>query len=190
MNLLIQQFQQKYLKQNIPMIKSGDVVRVHQKIKEGNKERIQVFEGIVIRLHGGRGLDATFTVRKISFGIGVEKIFPLHSPNIVKIEKTKSIKVRRSRLYFLRNLTEKQIRRRGELKGFEIWEEKSAEEEEAKIKKEQEAGAKAREAEKAKEKAELEQKFEQSKGEKSNEERADSNEVEKEAKESEVNPKP
>ena len=94
-----------------PDMKSGDTVRVHVKVREGDKERIQVFEGIVIGLHRG-GSRATFTVRKVSFGQGVERIFPLHSPIIDKIDVVRSAKVRRSKLYFLRDLTGKKARLR------------------------------------------------------------------------------
>lgn len=92
-----------------PDIKPGDIVRVHQKIKEGKKERVQVFEGVVLRVKGG-GLRKSFIVRKISFGIGVEKSFLVHSPNIIKIEVKKRAKVRRAYLTYLRNLTGKKAR--------------------------------------------------------------------------------
>lgn len=86
-----------------PTMRPGDTVRVHVKVREGEKERIQVFEGLVIGQHRG-GSRATFTVRKISFGQGVERIFPLHSPMIDKIELVRSAHVRRAKLYFLRKL--------------------------------------------------------------------------------------
>ena len=86
-----------------PAMKPGDTVRVHVKVREGDKERIQVFEGMVIGMHRG-GARATFTVRKVSFGQGVERIFPLHSPIIDKIDVVRSARVRRAKLYFLRNL--------------------------------------------------------------------------------------
>lgn len=94
-----------------PAMRSGDTVKVHVKVREGDKERIQVFEGIVIGLHRG-GTRATFTVRKVSFGQGVERIFPLHSPIIDKIEKVRSARVRRAKLYFLRALRGKAARMR------------------------------------------------------------------------------
>jgi large subunit ribosomal protein L19 len=94
-----------------PELKSGDTVRVHVKVREGDKERIQVFEGIVIGLHRG-GARSSFTVRKISFGQGVERIFPLHSPIIQKVEVVRSAKVRRAKLYFLRDLKGKAARMR------------------------------------------------------------------------------
>jgi len=92
-----------------PPIKSGDTVRVHVKVREGDKERIQVFEGIVIGLHRG-GARTTFTVRKVSFGQGVERIFPLHSPVIDKIDVVRTARVRRAKLYFLRALKGKAAR--------------------------------------------------------------------------------
>ncbi len=94
-----------------PTMRSGDTVRVHVKVKEGDKERIQIFEGIVIGQHRG-GARATFTVRKVSFGQGVERIFPLHSPVIQKIELVRSAKVRRAKLYYLRELKGKAARMR------------------------------------------------------------------------------
>ena len=94
---------------NRPAMRSGDTVRVHVKVREGDKERIQVFEGSVIALHRG-GARATFTVRKVSFGQGVERIFPLHSPTIERIEVVRSAKVRRAKLYFLRDLKGKAAR--------------------------------------------------------------------------------
>ncbi len=89
--------------------KSGDTVKVHFKVVEGGNERIQIFEGVVIQRKGS-GLSETFTVRKISFGVGVERIFPIHSPRIDKIEVVKTGKVRRAKLYYLRNLSGKAAR--------------------------------------------------------------------------------
>ena len=92
-----------------PAMKSGDTVKVHVKVREGDKERIQVFEGVVIGQHRG-GSNASFTVRKVSFGQGVERIFPLHSPTIQKVEVVRSAKVRRAKLYYLRDLKGKAAR--------------------------------------------------------------------------------
>ena len=94
-----------------PAMRPGDTVRVHVKVREGDKERIQVFEGIVIGQRRG-GARATFTVRKVSFGQGVERIFPLHSPIIDKIDIVRSARVRRAKLYFLRKLRGKAARMR------------------------------------------------------------------------------
>jgi large subunit ribosomal protein L19 len=92
-----------------PSMKAGDTVRVHVKVREGDKERIQVFEGIVIGMHRG-GARASFTVRKVSFGQGVERIFPLHSPIVDRIEVVRSARVRRAKLYYLRELKGKAAR--------------------------------------------------------------------------------
>ena len=94
----------------VPEIKSGQTIRVHQRVKEGAKERIQPFEGLVIATKHGRGLDGTFTVRKISEGVGVERIYPLHSPTIDKIEILKVAKVRRAKLYYMRKRFGKRAR--------------------------------------------------------------------------------
>ena len=94
-----------------PRLKAGDTVKVHVKVREGDKERIQVFEGVVIGLHRG-GARSSFTVRKVSFGQGVERIFPLHSPVIQKVEVVRTAKVRRAKLYFLRDLKGKAARMR------------------------------------------------------------------------------
>ncbi|MCZ6775531.1 MAG: 50S ribosomal protein L19 [Ignavibacteria bacterium] len=99
------------MKSNIPAFASGDTINVHVRVVEGDKERIQQFQGIVIGRHGS-GMNATFTVRKISDGVGVERIFPLHSPRISKIEKIKEGSVRRAKLYYLRDLTVKAIRQK------------------------------------------------------------------------------
>src|SRR3989344_203910 len=100
----IQIFNQKNLKSNVPQIKSGLKVRVWQKIKEGDKERLQAFEGVVIAVKHGQGKTGAFTVRKISGSIGVERIFPFHAPTIDKIEVLSQVKVRRAKLYYLRGL--------------------------------------------------------------------------------------
>lgn len=98
---LLRSIQQEYMKTDVPDFGPGDTVRVHLKVKEGGRERIQVFEGTVIARRGG-GLDETFTVRRIASGVGVERVFPLHSPAIARIEVTRRGKVRRARLNYLR----------------------------------------------------------------------------------------
>lgn len=98
-----------YLKDDIPEFTSGDTVVVHVKIVEGEKERIQIYQGVVIQIKG-KGINKSFTVRKISNGVGVERIFPIHSPNIAKIEVTRFGQVRRSRIYYLRELSGKAAR--------------------------------------------------------------------------------
>uniref|UniRef100_A0A7C4EKL3 Large ribosomal subunit protein bL19 n=1 Tax=Thermodesulfovibrio aggregans TaxID=86166 RepID=A0A7C4EKL3_9BACT len=99
--LIIRAIEERFKRSDIPDFKPGDTVRVHVKVKEGDKERIQVFEGVVIARRGG-GLRETFTVRKVSFGVGVERVFPLHSPIIDKIEVVRRGEVRRAKLYYLR----------------------------------------------------------------------------------------
>jgi large subunit ribosomal protein L19 len=99
------------MKTDIPEFTSGDTINVHVKVVEGDKERIQQFQGVVIGRHGA-GMNATFTVRKVSDGVGVERIFPLHSPRIAKIEKVKEGSVRRAKLYYLRDLATKAIRQK------------------------------------------------------------------------------
>jgi large subunit ribosomal protein L19 len=98
---LIQSVDNSQMRANFPSLRAGDTVRVHVKIKEGDKYRIQVFEGVVVPRKRA-GISSTFTVRKVSFGYGIERIFPLHSPIIDKLEVVKSGKVRRARLYYLR----------------------------------------------------------------------------------------
>ncbi|MBP1758000.1 MAG: ribosomal protein L19p [Firmicutes bacterium] len=99
---LMKTFNDKYLSAAAPSVSVGDTVRVHLKVKEGNRERVQVFEGTVIaKKHGG--VSETFTVRRISYGVGVEKVFPLHSPIIEKVETVRRGKVRRAKLYYLRD---------------------------------------------------------------------------------------
>ncbi len=115
LDALIKSVQEKYLRKDIPNFRPGDTVRVYQKVKEGDKERIQVFEGVVIRKRGG-GTDATFTVRKVSYGVGIERTYPLHSPVIEKIEVVRFGKVRRARLYYLRERLGKDARIKEDLK--------------------------------------------------------------------------
>ncbi|MBC7252634.1 MAG: 50S ribosomal protein L19 [Actinobacteria bacterium] len=99
----------EYLREDIPDFRPGDTVRVHVRVVEGNRERIQVFQGVVIARKGG-GTRETFTVRKVSFGVGVERTFPLHSPIIAKIEVVSQGKVRRAKLYYLRDRVGKKAR--------------------------------------------------------------------------------
>ena len=99
---LIQAFTQEQLKKEVPVFNIGDTVRIHNRIVEGNRERIQIYEGTVIARQGG-GITETFTVRRITYGVGVEKIFPIHSPNVEKVEVTRRGKVRRAKLYYLRD---------------------------------------------------------------------------------------
>lgn len=103
-------FTKSMQKESLPDIRPGDTVRVHQKIKEGSKERLQMFEGVVLARKHGRGINATITVRKISSGVGVERIFPIHSPSLDKIEVVKHSKVRRAKLYYLREVKGKKAR--------------------------------------------------------------------------------
>ena len=106
---LMQKIEREQMRLDIPDFDSGDTVKVHVKIREGEKERVQVFEGVVIKKTGGLS-SARFTVRKISGGVGVERIFPLHSPGIDKVELVTRGRVRRSKLYYLRNLRGKAAR--------------------------------------------------------------------------------
>ena len=99
---LVEAFTNEQLKQELPVIRIGDTIRVHNRIKEGNRERIQMFEGTVIAKHGG-GISETFTVRRMSYGVGVEKTFPIHSPNVEKVDVIRVGKVRRAKLYYLRD---------------------------------------------------------------------------------------
>ena len=110
----VSQIEKSFMRDDHPQFTPGDTIRVHVRIKEGEKERIQVFQGTVIGRRGS-GTGATFTVRKISQGIGVERVFPLHSPNISKIERIRAGQVRRGKLYYLRNLTGKSARIKEEL---------------------------------------------------------------------------
>ena len=90
------------LKETVPVLNIGDTVKIHNKIVEGTRERIQIFEGTIIARHGG-GISETFTVRRLSYGVAVEKTFPVHSPNVAKVEIVRSGKVRRAKLYYLRD---------------------------------------------------------------------------------------
>ena len=106
---LVDQIEQKEMKEKIPEVRIGDTARVHFRIVEGNKERVQVVEGVVIKMRGSQNRK-TITVRKVSFGVGVERIFPLHSPRVEKVEIVKHAKVRQAKLYYLRELRGKAAR--------------------------------------------------------------------------------
>jgi len=109
MNSVIEKIEARALRQDLPEIRVGDTVRLQVKVVEGEKERIQTFEGLVIKISHGSSR-ATFTVRKVSYGVGVERIFPMHSPRIEKIQVLSHGKVRRAKLYYLRNLSGKAAR--------------------------------------------------------------------------------
>lgn len=158
---VIEQIEAKHKKKSVVGVKSGDTVRVHQKIVEAGKQRIQIFEGVVIRTNRKNSLTSSFTVRRIASGIGVEKIFMIHSPNILKVEVVRRAKVRRNYLTYMRQLTGKSAR----LMGVDFDREKvnaihdeEAEAEEAKIHEEQlehhDEDAEERAKEKAAEEAE------------------------------------
>jgi large subunit ribosomal protein L19 len=106
---LVRLVTEEQLRKDIPDFRPGDTVRVHVKVREGQRERIQVFEGVVIRRRGS-GISETYTVRKISYGVGVERTFPVHSPKVEKIEVVRRGKVRRAKLYYLRGLSGKAAR--------------------------------------------------------------------------------
>jgi len=106
------EFNKKQIKTDMPDIKAGMQIRVHEKIKEGDRDRIQVFEGVVLARKHGKGINATITVRSVVAGVGVEKVWPIHSPKIAKIEILRTPTVRRSKLYFLRELSPKKTRKK------------------------------------------------------------------------------
>jgi len=164
MESIIQRVTNKHLKGQVVDVKTGDTVRVHQKIKEGAKERVQIFEGLVIRTGKKQSLTSNILVRRISNSVGVEKSFLLHSPNVLKVEVTKRSKVRRNYLTYMRDRTGKATRLSGvdfdksavnTIRDFE------AEAAEAKLHADAEAAHKLAEAEKAAAKAEEDKKFEE-----------------------------
>lgn len=116
MNNIIEAFTSEQMKTEIPKFEIGDTVRVHNRIKEGQRERIQIYEGTVIAKRNG-GITETFTVRRISYGVGVEKTFPLHSPNVVKVEVIRSGKVRRAKLFYLRDRVGKSAKVKERIEG-------------------------------------------------------------------------
>ncbi|MDQ0198575.1 large subunit ribosomal protein L19 [Neobacillus ginsengisoli] len=109
MQKLIEEITKEQLRTDLPAFRPGDTVRVHVKVIEGTRERIQLFEGVVIKRRGG-GISETFTVRKVSYGVGVERTFPVHTPKIAKLEVIRRGKVRRAKLYYLRKLRGKKAR--------------------------------------------------------------------------------
>lgn len=175
---LIQQFNKEQATRPMPKFKTGDTVRVHQKITEGGKERVQAFEGVIIKIRGGYGQNGSFTVRKTSNGIGVEKVYPFMMPAIEKIELIKRGKTRKSKLYYLRDKQPKEARLKEvpltkeekEALSFDMAPIRKAEAEKKKAE-EEKAKAEAEAKEKAEaEKAEKEAKKEEAKSEEPKEE--------------------
>lgn len=163
MSSVITEIENQYKKRQVVDVKSGDTVRVHQKIREGNKERVQVFNGLVIRTDRKDSHTSRITVRRIASGIGVEKSFLLHSPTVVQIEVTKRSKVRRNYLSYMRERTGKRARMTGvefDREAVNAVHDEAAEAEEAKIKQEKAKEAEAKAAEKAAEEAANEAKVE------------------------------
>lgn len=161
MQSVIQQIEEKYKKGAVVDVKSGDTVKVHQKIREGSKERVQIFQGMVIRTDRKNSHTSRITVRRIASGIGVEKSFLLHSPLVLKIEVTKRSKVRRNYLTYMRDRTGKSARLTGvafDSRAVNTVHDAKAEEEEAKLAAETAAAAEAEVAAKAAEEAEKEAK--------------------------------
>jgi len=160
---VIQAIEAKYMKSAVVDVKSGDTVKVHQKIREGSKERVQIFEGLVIRTNRKGSLTSSITVRKIASGVGVEKTYILHGPNVLKIEVTKRSKVRRNYLTYMRDRTGKSARLTGadfDKRAVNEIHDAEAEAIEEKLKEEVAAKAEAEAAKKAEEEAKLEAKVE------------------------------
>jgi len=161
MQNLVQQVNDKYKKKQVVDVRSGDTVKVHQKIREGSKERIQIFQGLVIRTGQKGSHTSRITVRRIASGVGVEKSFMLHSPSVVQVEVTKRSKVRRNYLSYMRTRTGKSARMTGvdfDREAVNAVHDAAAEAEEAKLKEQAKEEAAAKAEEKAKEGAELEAK--------------------------------
>jgi large subunit ribosomal protein L19 len=166
MQSVIQKIEEKFKKPEVVDVRSGDTVKVHQKIREGNKERIQVFQGLVIRVDRKNSATSRIVVRKIASGVGVEKSFLLHSPLVVKIEVTKRSKVRRNYLTYMRARTGKSARLTGvdfDRESVNTVRDVEAEKAEAEAKAAAAAEAEAKAAEKAKEEAEAEEKVAEAK---------------------------
>jgi len=134
MHSIIAKVDARSMRKKAPNVCTGDRVRVYQKVREGSKERVQVFEGLVIKTAGGKGMNGSFTVRRIASGVGVEKSFPLHLPTLIKVERLKSAKVRQARIYYVRGLVGKSARRmKGEKDSAKVWEDVVAEKESAPV---------------------------------------------------------
>lgn len=126
---IYQKLNEQYGRKKLPDLKVGDTVRIHQKVQEGEKSRTQIFEGLIIAIKHGRGLNGSFTVRKIGIGrVGVERVFPMHLPSIVKIDRVKTASVRRAKLYYMRDRAGKGARFAKETDVAESWEEQLDEE--------------------------------------------------------------
>lgn len=161
MHPLIQTSLRQFHKKNPPAVKPGDTIRVFVKIVEGEKERVQPFEGLVIRVRGGRGMDGTFTVRRVgTHKIGVERTFPLHAPYVLKVERLKTAKVRRANLRYMRTRFGKAARFKTETRTSMVWEEPEAERELEKLEVEKIKAAEEKIHEKEEQKEELEKEFE------------------------------
>ncbi len=161
MESIVQKFENQFKKGAVVDVRSGDTVKVHQKIREGNKERVQIFQGLVIRTDRKSSPTSRITVRRIASGVGVEKSFLLHSPLVLKVEVTKRSKVRRNYLTYMRERTGKAARLTGvdfDRDAVNTVVDKKAEEEEAKLAAEKAAAAEAEAAKKAAEEAEVEAK--------------------------------
>jgi large subunit ribosomal protein L19 len=172
---VIEQIEAKYRKKAVPAVRSGDTVRVHQKISEGGKDRVQIFEGLVIKVSRKNSLSASITVRRVASGVGVEKTYLLHSPSVLKVEVVRRSKVRRNYLTYMRGLTGRSARLTGvdfDKEAINAEQDEEAEAEEAKIKEEQaeaydpEAAKAEKEAEKAEAEAATEDKVEKSEADK------------------------
>jgi large subunit ribosomal protein L19 len=164
MQSLAQKIQEKQKKSAIVDVRSGDTVRVHQKIVEGGKERVQIFEGLVIRVSRRKSLTQSFAVRRIASGIGVEKTYLIHSPNVLKVEVVRRSKVRRNYLSYMRNLTGKSARLSSvdfDRQAVNAVHDEAAEAEEAKLHDQKESAHEAAQAEKAEENAAADAKAEE-----------------------------